>query len=286
MKNKYPSQVTGLAVALCGMAMAVSAAAEDLKFISPVSNPLYFEDAAIATEIRPIFIQHYIPSSFITGGGDVRVYAVQLRYAVNERLAIIATKDGFIEFNPKLLPHQDGWADLGAGVKYALVRDPEKRLLVTPGVKLEFPTGSQRVFQGNGSGVWDVFASVAKGWGKWEAQCNLGVTIPNDFDANTSVAHYSAQFGYDACRWFKPFVSANAFTVLTNGKGLPLNTEGSDLINFGSSNAQGQTQAMLGGGFRCGLTEKLELGVSAETSIGNPKGLFDKRVIVDLSYRF
>jgi hypothetical protein len=205
---------------------------------------------------------------------------------VTERLAIIATKDGFIEFNPRLLPHQDGWADLGAGIKYALIRDVENHLLVTPGIKLELPTGSQRVFQGNGKGVWDVFTSVAKSWGKWETQCNLGATIPNDFDTKTSVAHYSVQFGYDACKWFKPFVSANAFTVLSNARVLPINVEGSDLINFGSSKASGQTQTVLGGGFRSELYDKLQVGVAAEAGVGNPKGLFDTRLTVDVSYRF
>ncbi len=61
--------------------MAVEMKAQDLNFISPVTNPLFFKDANIATEIRPIFAKHYIPKSFITGGGDARLCAVQLGVA-------------------------------------------------------------------------------------------------------------------------------------------------------------------------------------------------------------
>lgn len=127
---------------------------------------------------------------------------------------------------------------------------------------------------------------ASKAWDKLQLQGNIGVTIPNDFDKKTSQAHYSAQLAYDWCRWVKPFVSANAFTVLSEGKGLPLNTEGFDLINFGSSNAQGQTQIALGGGIRSELMKNVQLGVAGEAAIGNPKGLFDSRITVDLSYRF
>ncbi len=287
MKRTSYLKISALAAAtLCGAGASFNACAEELNFIAPVSNPLFFEDANIATELRPLFIQHNIPSSFITGGGDARVYALELRYAVNDRLAIIATKDGFIEFNPKSIPKQNGWADLAGGVKYAVIKDADAHFLLTPGVKIEAPTGNENVFQGTGSGVWDLFVSSAKSWDRVQLQCNVGVTIPNDFSKKTSEAHYSLQLGYDACRWFKPFVSANAFTVLSNGKGLPLTVEGSDLINFGSSAASGQTLTALGGGFRSDLLEKMSLGVSAEAGVGNPKGLFDTRVIVDVSYRF
>lgn len=59
--------------------------------IAPVTNPFYFEAAQVNTELRPVFIHHEIPSSFL-GGGDANVYGVQARWAVNDRLALIATK--------------------------------------------------------------------------------------------------------------------------------------------------------------------------------------------------
>ena len=58
--------------------------------ISPVANPIFFEDAMIRSEIRPIFAYHRIDDGFL-GGGDAQLYAVQIRYAITDRLALIAT---------------------------------------------------------------------------------------------------------------------------------------------------------------------------------------------------
>lgn len=266
-----------------------SMAAEDWKdkTIAPVANPLFFEAPQITSEVRPIFIYHTIDKSFLTGGGDVEVYAMQLRYAVNDRLSIIATKDGYIDFNPKgVLPHKDGWADLAAGVKYAVVDDAESQFLLTPGLKFEIPTGNERVFQGNGKGEWNVFLSALKGFGDFHATGSVGVRLPNDMDAETAQLHYSLQLDYYLHQYFIPFVAVNAFTVISEGNVLPLDVEGFDLINFGSSAANGRTQATLAGGFRSRITNWADLGFAYEGGITTPRGLFDNRVTVDFIFRF
>ena len=257
------------------------------KTISPVTNPLFFEDPRITSELRPIFLYHSIDDDFITGGGNVRVYALQARYAITERLALIATKDGYIEFNPKSgLPKSDGWADIGAGLKYAVIDDRESNFILTPGLKIEFPTGNQDVFQGNGKGEWDLFLSAAKGWGNFHVTGSSGVRIPNDWDDETASAHYSLQLDYFTCRWFIPFVAANGFTVLSEAEALPLDVEGYDLINFGSSEAEGFTQITFGTGFRSRILDNLDLGFAWETGLTSPAGLFDERYTVDLIWRF
>ncbi len=255
--------------------------------ISPVTNPLFFEDPQIHSEVRPIFLWHNIDKGFITGGGDAQVYAAQLRWAVTERLAIIATKDGYIDFNPTAtLTHESGWADLAAGVKYALIDDEKANFILTPGLKFELPTGNQRVFQGNGDGEWDLFLSGAKGWGNFHAVASAGVRLPNDLDQETASAHYSLQLDYHVCRYFSPFVAVNVFTVLNDAKQLGLTVEGFDLINFGSSNASGRTQAAVGGGFRSRLLKNLDLGFAYEAGVTKPYGLFDDRFTVDFIWRF
>ena len=93
------------------------------KTIAPVTNPFYFEAAQVNTELRPVFIHHEIPSSFL-GGGDANVYGVQARWAVNDRLALIATKGGICDLDmPAAGINETGWADLGFGLKYAAVDD-------------------------------------------------------------------------------------------------------------------------------------------------------------------
>ena len=98
------------AMAIGGSFLNLGAATWAEKSVSPVANPLFFEDPQIRTEIRPLFIHHQVDDDFIVGGADARVYAVQARYAVNDRLAIIATKDGYVEIDLDSGGELDGWA--------------------------------------------------------------------------------------------------------------------------------------------------------------------------------
>ena len=257
------------------------------KTIEPVTNPLFFEDPQINSELRPLFLYHRLDDDFVTKGGNVKVYALQARWAVTDRLAIIASKDGYIDFNPKSgLAKTDGWADIGAGLKYAIIDDKVHNFILTPGLKFEFPTGNERVFQGNGKGEWDLFLSASKGWNDFHVTGSCGFRLPNDWDAETASTHYSLQLDYYVCQYFIPFVSGNGFTVLSEAKATPFNFEGYDLINFGAANAEGRTQIAFGAGFRSRLLKHLDLGFGYETGVTKPKNLFDQRYTVDLIYRF
>jgi hypothetical protein len=63
-------------------------------------------------------------------------------------------------------------------------------------------------------------------------------------------------------------------------------TEGFDLINFGSSKAAGATQAAFGGGFRSRVLDNLDLGLAYEFGITGQEDIFRDRVTVDVSWRF
>lgn len=63
-------------------------------FISPMTNPVNFEDPRTLTEARLIFVNNRVPAA--VGGGGVQLYAMQLRAALNEDVSIIATKDGYL----------------------------------------------------------------------------------------------------------------------------------------------------------------------------------------------
>lgn len=254
--------------------------------ISPVTNPIYFEDAAIRTEIRPIYLHHNIDNGFITQGGSVDVWALQLRYAITDRLAFIATKDGYISLDPGAGGSQSGWADVAAGFKYAVIDDRANALLVTPGFTFEIPLGNRDVFQGNGSGQFDVFVSAQKGFGDFHLSGNTGFLLPLDRAEESTSFHYSVMADYYVHQYFIPFVSLNGFTVVDSGDTVPIDTEGFDLINFGSSKANGTNQMALGFGFRSRLTKNVDFGFAYETAVGSPKGLYDNRLTFDLSFRF
>lgn len=296
---KIAGQVIVLSAALAARANAADTAAVSWldNTISPVANPIFFEDPKVTSEVRPIYMYHFLPNTFdysggsVPLGGQVQVTALQIRYALTDRLGLIASKDGYIEFQPKhTLGHGYGWADLAAGLKYVLINDEEHQFILTPGFTFTIPTGSRDVYQGNGSGVWNLFASAEKGFDQWHLTGNAGFNIPNNFGDNTAQMHYSLQVDYYTCQYFIPFLVGNGYTILSDGNRnllpVPLNTEGYDLINFGSTDASGTTQLSLGGGARSRLMKNLDVGVAYEVGVGNPVGIFQSRITADLIWRF
>ena len=254
--------------------------------ISPVANFVNFEDPVIRTEIRPVFAVHNIDSGFVTGGGEAYAGGVQVRYAVTDRFAVFLNQGGYIEVQPEFGESFGGWADLGFGIKYALVDDEANQFILTPGIGFIVPTGDKEIFHGRGDGEWNFFLSAAKGFGDLHFTGNAGLRVPNDSATQSSIFHYSLQADYFFCNWFIPFVFANGWTVVDNGNNLPLTTEGYDFFNFGSSGSDGVTQVTVGAGLRVRVLANVDLGIAYERAVVEPKGLFDDRFTFDVSIRF
>ena len=253
--------------------------------IAPVANPIFFEDAIIRSEIRPIFAYHRIDDGFL-GGGDAQLYAVQIRYAITERLALIATQDGYFSINNDAVGNPDGWMDLALGLKYALIDDEASQFILTPGFTVHLPTGSDEVFQGRGNSEVNAFVSAQKGFGDFHLSGNVGLRIPFDTTEQSLIAHYSVMADYYVCRWFIPFVAFDAFTVLNEGNNIGLASEGYDVINFGSSGAGGVTQGTIAGGFRTRLLDNVDFGFAYQKAVLSPEGLTDDRFTFDMCIRF
>jgi hypothetical protein len=254
--------------------------------ISPVTNAIYFEDAVIHSEIHPVFGYQNIADDLTGVGGDLQFYGIQLRYAVTDRFAVLATKGGYMYVDPDIGEELEGWGDLGVGFKYALIDDQENQFILTPGVTFEFASGTEEIFQGFGDGVFNLFTSAEKGFGKFHVLANAGLLLPIDDDAKSTIFHYHLQFDYHVCKWFIPFVVANGYTVVKEGNAIPFTSEGYDLVNFGSSGAEGVTQVTVGGGFRSRITNNLDFGVAYEKAVTDPAGLLDDRITVDFVIRF
>jgi hypothetical protein len=253
--------------------------------IAPVTNPIFFEDAVIRSEIRPIFVYHNIDDQFL-GGGNAQLYAMQIRYALTDRLALIATQDGYFNIHNKALADPHGWMDLALGLKYALIDNEPAQFILTPGFTFHVPTGERDVFQGRGGGEFNPFISFQKGFGDFHVSGNLGVRLPVNGDEQSTVGHYSLMLDYYTCRWFIPFVSFNAFSVLSEGNNIGLDTEGYDVMNFGAANAGGRTQGTLGVGFRSRILDNVDLGLAYEKAVIRPYGLTEDRFTFDVCIRF
>jgi hypothetical protein len=255
--------------------------------VTPVTNPVWFEDARITTEARFIAMYHEIDDDFITQGGDIQLYALQLRYAITDKLAFIAVKDGLVDFNPDAGNDQFDFADIAAGLKYQVYRNDDLQLVVTPGLTFEIPIGAEDVFQGNGDGMFRPFVSVLKGFDKLRLAGNTGFHIPIDFDAETAQYHWSLHADYEVHKYFIPLVELNGYTTLTEAERVgPLQSEGFDVINFGAGDAVGDTNVTVGVGFRSKVYKGAELGFAWEKEVTSGDDLFDYRFTMDLLYRF
>ncbi len=254
--------------------------------ISPVVNPIFFESPLIQSEVRPLFAYHRFDKDFLGVDAYARVYAVQLRYAVNDRLAIIATKDGYMEIRPKHADSLHGWNDLAAGLKCAVYRNDGQQIQITPGLTFEVPSGDDEVFQGNGDGEFNLFVSAIKGFDRFHITANVGARVPIDFDEETSSFRTALQLDYYTCQYFIPFVTLNTMTTLSDGEGLNAKTEGFDVVNFGSQDASGRTQVATGAGFRSRLHERVDVGVAYEYGISPDNDIFKDRITADFIFRF
>lgn len=277
--------------------------------ISPVSNPIFFEDPRIRTEVRLIYLYNRVSDDLALdignvhvplGGADIHAFGAQIRVALTPRLALIATNDVGIVFRPDhpipgtAFTNATGYSDLDVGFKYALIDDPAHQFLLTPIVTYAIPTGSREVFQGDNSGIFDVAVSTEKGFDHFHLIGNLGFRLPVDRDRNSTEFHLSLHADYAVCRYFIPFVEFNSWTVLDSPDGTKgplgafntaLNTEGADLINFGAPNPT-DTQAAIGFGFRSKLLKNVDFGVVYEHAVTSPEGIFEQRVTTDLIFHF
>lgn len=254
-------------------------------FISPMTNPVFFEDPRTLTEARLIFLNHALPSSL--GGQNVQVYAMQLRAALTERLSLIATKDGFIvSQNPALL--NDGWADINAGLKYNLWRDPCSQTLLSVGATYEASFGTPQARQGNGDGVFHLFASGAAEFGDgahWIT--GSGFRLPADTKAENQVWYWSnhldkkigdsSVYLFGETNWYHYMSSATAF-------GLPV--EGGDLFNLGSVGIGGNDLVTGAVGLKIKPSPQTEIGLAWETYLSDRQGIMKDRLTVDWILRY
>lgn len=280
--------------------------------VRPMTNTTLFDLALPTTNIRPIFIHHNLPDRVSVGpggaatlpmGGDVQVYALQFEVALSERLSIVATKDGFVDINPgntAIWSEESGFANLGGGLKYAFIYDPENEFVLSGSATIELPTGNDDVFQGQGDGVVNLIASGVKIWDDFQLAGGAGVRLALDNTQSTS-SFVSAHASYKVHDWFIPLVELNWHHVLEPGNGtaafnsqaggaVPAAAafEGSDLLNFGAANSGSNRDLVTAAvGFRSQITDKIEVGAAYEIPLTEEQdSIIESRLTLDLIYRF
>ena len=257
-------------------------------WVMPVSNPVWSIDPRSLTYVRGVFVNQMIDSQTpVLGAGDLQVYALQLGIALNERLSIIAVKDGFNTLQTRGVGNSHGWADIAAGVKYVLIRDVDNQFLLSTGIIYEAHNGSLRVFQGNGQGIWNPYLTGGKelaNGGHFIA--NAGFHLPaDDFDNSTSF-WYSLHYDHPLTEKLSALAEMNGIVYTKSGGALPVNFEGGDWINLGATNVAGNDFISMAFGADYKINECLSFAGVWEFPVTNRKDLMDSRTTVTLTLTF
>lgn len=279
------------------------------KAIRPITNPTLFDLAVPRTQLHPIFISNSMPDMVdIVGGqaplgGDYQVYALQLEYALTDRLSLNATKDGYIVFDPaSTLSDTEGFANVALGPKYAWLLKPEEGLASNIQLIYEIPMGNRDAWQGEGDGVFVPSVSTLKMAGRYQFANQFGFKLPIDGDTESTMFYTSAHVSYELCDWFRPLAEINWFRVLDAGDGgtrfnsqlggaLPsvIAFEAGDLVNWGASNATLNRDFVTGAlGFRVTPPGKpYDFGFAWEVPLTSEEaGLMDSRLTLDMVLKF
>jgi hypothetical protein len=275
-------------------------------FVAPLSMPYVFEDPFATTGLSAHYIWHEFPDQSITAGGSATVYALQIRVALTDRLSLIATQDGYMQFRPDLAlldDHEAGWMNWMAGVKYSLIELPEERFILSPSLRYQAAQGSSDVLAGNGNGIW--LPGVSFGWGPGPVRIlgSVVAELPVNGRDNSSPLFWNLHVAWPLPLGFTPLVELNGIHIMSDGDGempvqlvngaeIPIQTafealgvepeEGNDVLNFGSQGVDGNDIVSFTVGARMQLMREVSLGVGWEHPVTRRKDLLQNRLYINL----
>ncbi len=269
-------------------------------FISPVSNPMFFEDPRALTEVRPVFIWQHTPSSNpVFAGGNNYFVDLQARIAFAPWLSLVIDELGWTwtGIDNALSGYQShsGFSEIHLGPKFTFLRNETTGTVMAGGLTFEIPAGPSKVFQNTGTLSLTPYFSIAQNF--WKTQygsMNFMNTTGYAFavDNQRTDAFYSSfHLDYDVgnLRKIFPLVELNWWHYPFNGGARPFNFEGSNLFNFGSTNVGGFNDLTIAFGARYLVSQALQFGIVPEFNLlNNSSGrhLDNFRLTVDMIVRY
>jgi hypothetical protein len=264
---------------------------------SPVSDPFNFIDPLSLTELRPIFIYQAIPSkNLVLGGGSAEFYGMQGSLALCESLSLVINKLGFVSLQPRagfpMFNKDTGFAEFWLGPKWTFFRAPNTGTAIAAGLTFQLPIGDAKVFQNTGTLTPDPYISFAQNvrtgsYGSLNILSTTGFAVATD-NQRSDYFHSHLHFDFDVinAHKFYPLIEFNWYQYTRSGKVLPVNFEGADLFNFGSTMINGKGLVTMAGGFRYKVCEHFQLGAAIEFPLTSYQGIEDYRVTADLIFRY
>ena len=270
------------------------------RFIKPISNPVYFDEATNRTYLNIVHVLQQLPNHINTNlgrlplDGTLNVTATRINFAVNDRLSLVAAKAGYVDFDPDAtLSSGNGYLDIGAGLKYAFILDPDDEFVLSGKVLFEFSNGSRDVYQGNGDGNVAPSLTFLKGYDKFQFMGTIGGIIPFQHNDESTLLFTSWHASYNIADEFFPLVEINYFRVIRNGHRKELAAsvarwEGGDVVNLGSNNGTSHRNFVtIAIGARYRVFNKLDFGFAYETPLTtHNNGLMQNRYTIDFVFYF
>jgi hypothetical protein len=254
-------------------------------FISPLSNPFFFEDPRSLTEARGIFLDNSLPN--IIDGGDAQVWAAQLRGRVSDRGSIIAPRLGYLQINQAGGGAPSGFMSAPLGFKYNFIRDVERQFLVSAGITY-FVKGSGIVGSNFGGGDFHFFLTGGKqifARGHWLSA--TGFRIPADSTFGTQLWYWSNQWDYEIVEGIYPLVGVNWFHYMqSSGAGFSSPVAGLDLIDLPVTGVAGNdiVSGVVGVKYKPGM--HCEVGTGFEFPMTERTDILNNRFYADLIIRY
>ena len=267
-------------------------------FISPVSNPFYFEDPRALTEVRPLFIWQHTPNSNpIFAGGNNFFIGARGGVAVTDWLSVTIDEFGLDSMNPRN-PQGDfrsatGLSELHLGPKVTFIRNETSGTVAAAGLIFELASGSERVFQATHSMGLTPYFSIAQNFGRSQyGSFNFMNTDGYSYgvgDPRGDFFYASFHLDYDVGNLKKiyPLIELNYAYYAHNGTNEPINFEGRDLFHFGSTTVHGLNELTMALGARYKISEAIQLGLVGEfNTLGGSRHLDGFRLTFDVIFRY
>ena len=193
--------------------------------------------------------------------------------------------------DPDLQSHS-GFEEVWLGPKYTFIRSEQTGTLLAGGLTFQLPVGSHNVEQDTGTLSLTPYLSFGQSFGKTSyGSFNFLNTTGYDFaldDQRTDYFFSSFHLDFDVAGLHRiyPLIEANWFHYTDNGGARPLNFEGTDLFNFGSTNVSSTDFVSLALGARYKINDKIQTGAAVEFPVTGQHELLDYRVTFDMIFRY
>lgn len=257
--------------------------AAENKFVHPITDPYFHENSFVTSDVRTWFVYHNFPDDTLIDGGDAFLTAVQLRLAITNQLQLVAYKDGFISYDTPLVD-EEGWQDVGAGIKWNFLQDWEHNLHAAVGVGYEFAWGDAKVLQNDDE--FRIWGSIDKGFGKLHLGGTLNFFIADDHSddfGNSDRMSWHMHADYRLTDWFSPVLEFNGYHIINEGESV-LPFQGIDVGNFGLG--EDNPVVTIGLGFEVRPVEDLGIRVALEMPLTKEEDLYGWRMTASIVFSF